>query len=175
MSLKGRTALVTGAGRNIGRGIALAFALMLGAGGLLFLPERAARGIAGRWLRWEAGTIEAVHSSSLAVVAVQVAVLLATAGSLQLGFSMGNADVGFGACVVFSASTVVTRLVSITPGALGVREFLVGGLALLTGFELRDAVIASTVTRLAEMLVIFSLGGVFSYTLTGQVAATYED
>ena len=88
---------------------------------------------------------------------------------------MGNAEVGFGACVVFSASTVVTRVVSITPGALGVREFLVGGLAVLTGFELQDAVIAATVTRLAEMAVIFVLGGIFTHQLTGRVASTYEN
>ncbi len=54
-------------------------------------------------------------------------------------------------------------------------EFLVGGLAYLTGFELRDAVIASTATRIVEILVIFLLGGFFTHRLSNEVMSSYED
>ena len=79
---------------------------------------------------------------------------------------------GLLACVLFTAAAVLARLVTIVPGALGVREFLVGGLALLTGFDMRDAVVASTIARAAEIAVVFSLGGVFSWSLSEQLAAT---
>jgi uncharacterized membrane protein YbhN (UPF0104 family) len=95
--------------------------------------------------------------------------LLASVG-LQLCFSMGGAQVGLLACLLFTAAAVLSRLVTIVPGALGVREFLVGGLALLTGFDLRDAVVASTIARAAEIAVVFSLGGAFSGSLSRQLA-----
>ena len=70
---------------------------------------------------------------------------------------------------------MLTRfVVAITPGAIGIREFLIGGLAYLTGFELRDAVIASTVTRTVEIAVVFALGGAFTHRLSDQVISTYD-
>ena len=79
---------------------------------------------------------------------------------------MDEPQVGLLACVLFTAAAVLARFVTLVPGALGVREFLVGGLALLTGFDLRDAVIASTIARAAEITVVFGLGGVFSWSLS---------
>jgi hypothetical protein len=70
---------------------------------------------------------------------------------------------------------MLTRLFSITPGAIGIREFLIGGLAYLTGFELRDAVIASTATRTVEVAVVFALGGLFTRRLSSQVISSYDD
>ena len=40
--------------------------------------------------------------------------------------------------------------------------------------DLRDAVIASTLARAAEILVVFVLGGVFTWRLSGDLAASYE-
>ena len=70
-----------------------------------------------------------------------------------------------GSCLMFACAGVLTSFVSITPGGLGIREFLIGALALATGFELRDAVIASTLARLGEMAAVFALGGFFSHRL----------
>jgi uncharacterized membrane protein YbhN (UPF0104 family) len=151
--------------------IAAAFAAMLACGGLLWLPER----LRGRWLPWDADTAVKLRACALGVVGVQIGVLLVAACSLKLAFSTGRADVSLAACLVFSAASVLTRLVSFIPGALGVREFAIGGLAVLTGFELQDAVIASVVTRVAEMIAIFSLGGVFSYKLSHRIVSSYED
>lgn len=155
--------------------IALAFSAMSATAALLWLPPAATRWIARRWTSWDADAVRAVRRSAPVVAALQVGFLLTTALGLKLGFAMGSADAGVAACVVFSAATVVTRLVSITPGSIGVRELVVGGLAVLTGFELQDALIASTVARLAEMAVIFVLGGAFTYTLSERVAATFSE
>lgn len=149
------------------------FAAMIASAGLLFLPASVAHRLPA-WLPWDAHATPAARRAWPAIGALQLAILGTTAAGLWLAFAMGAAPASFAACLIFSAAIVLTRIVSLTPGALGVREFLVGGLAWLTGFELRDAVIASTILRVAEMVVVFALGAVFTFSLSERVAATYE-
>jgi hypothetical protein len=151
------------------------FVLMLGSGVLLFLPSRPLRWLADRRLPWEADATPALRRAAPAAALFQVGILLATAATLRIAFAMGASEVGFAACIVFAAASMLTRLVSVTPGAIGIREFLVGGLAYLTGFELRDAVIAATATRTVEIAVIFLLGGVFTHRLSNEVMSSYEE
>lgn len=155
--------------------IAIVFAAMSAAGSLVLLPERAAQFARGRWLPLDTATIARMRVSFPSVIALQIGVLLATACALDLGFSMGPADVSFAACMVFSAGTVLTRLVWVTPGGLGVREFLVGGLAVVTGFELRDAVIASVAVRLAEIGATLALGSFSSLRLAHQLSTIPDE
>jgi uncharacterized membrane protein YbhN (UPF0104 family) len=149
------------------------FALMIASGALVLIPEQTARRLGGRWFPWEATSAPGVRRAWPGVALLQVGILLATAASLKLCFAMGLSDVPFSACILFAAAAVVTRLVSITPGAIGIREFLIGGLAHLTGFDLRDAVIASTLSRTVEIAVVFALGGALTYRLTGKMASRY--
>ena len=151
--------------------IAIGLAAMTAAGLLVLLPDRVARVARRRWLPLDAETIARLRRSALGVVPLQMGVLLATASGLKLGFSMGPTEVSFAACVIFSASTVLTRLVWITPGGLGVREFLIGGLAVLTGLALRDAMIAAVVLRLAEVAASIALGSASSLRLAQRLAA----
>ena len=92
--------------------------------------------------------------------------LLLSAGKLYLAFSLGPERVPFAACLVFAAVGIATRFVTVTPGALGVRELLIGALAQLTGFSLGDALIASTIDRVVEVVVTCAVGGVASFRLT---------
>jgi uncharacterized membrane protein YbhN (UPF0104 family) len=109
------------------------------------------------------------------VALLQFGILMASSAGLAIAFDMGASDIGFAPCVIFTAASMLTRLFSITPGAIGIREFLIGGLAYLTGFELRDAVIASTATRTVEVAVVFVLGGLFTRRLSSQVVSSYND
>jgi uncharacterized membrane protein YbhN (UPF0104 family) len=154
--------------------IGLAFAAMVAVGSLLWLPDRITRSLTGRWLPTDPTAIARLRGCTPTVIPLQAATLLTTAACLSLAFSMGHAEVSFGACIVFSAATVLTRVLSVTPGALGVREFLIGGLAVATGFELQDAVIAASAVRVAEVGVIFALGGAFSYELSKRVTSTFD-
>jgi uncharacterized membrane protein YbhN (UPF0104 family) len=151
------------------------FAVMIGAAALMFLPTAVVERLSGHRLAWEADATPEIRRAWPAVALLQVGILVATAATLRIAFAMGSSNVGFAACVVFAAASMLTRLVSITPGAIGIREFLVGGLAYLTGFSLRDAVIASTAARTVEVAVIFALGGIFTHHLSGQVMSSYED
>ncbi len=150
--------------------LALAFAGMIAASALVWLPRAPAP-----WLRFVPFEhLPAVRRAAPAVIALQAGVLLSTAYSLRLAFDMGEARVPLAACVVFGAAVVVTRVVSITPGALGIREFLVGALAWTTGYDLADAVIAATVVRAVELVVVLAVGGFYTYALSRQVVSTYD-
>ena len=155
--------------------VGLGFVLMLASVGLLFLPlpQRVRSWPGVRRLPWDREAVVAARSSWLGVALCQLGILLASAWSLHLCFGLGSSDVGFAACLVFAAATGLARLVTLTPGAIGIREFFVGGLAFLTGFEVRDAIIASSLARAVEIVVIVVLGGVFTHTLSGELAATF--
>lgn len=165
------TALVSGGGA---RWLALGFAAMAAAGSLVLLPPRVGAGIArrtARWIPWNEATADAVRRCAAAVAPAQIGVLLCTALCLQLGFSMNGVEIGLGPCAIFAAATVITRIVSVAPGALGFRELLIGGLAVATGFELEDAVVAATAARAGEMVAVFALGGAFAYRFGDRVAS----
>jgi uncharacterized membrane protein YbhN (UPF0104 family) len=146
------------------------FLAMLFAGLPLLLSEPWQQRLSTRWFPLTSITRPARRHWPW-VALCQLGLLLLASAGLQLCFSMGGSQVGLLACLLFTAAAVLARLVTVVPGALGVREFLVGGLALLTGFDLRDAVVASTIARAAEIAVVFSLGGLFSWSLSGQLAA----
>jgi hypothetical protein len=178
MSTNGAVGLATlafGSPEHVVGIIGAGFAVMTGAAVLMFPPSAAVRWLASRWPAWEAAATPEIRRAWPAVALYQVGILVATAATLRIAFAMGSSKVGFAACVIFAAASMLTRLVSVTPGAIGVREFLVGGLAHLTGFSLRDAVIASTAVRTVEIAVIFALGGIFTRRLSDRVMSSYED
>lgn len=147
------------------------FAAMTLSGALLFAPTRLLERVSPRWFPLAENVDGAALSGWVGVVSMQLLMLFAAAVSLFLCFRMGAGDVGLLACLLFTAASVITRFVTIVPGALGVREFLIGGLAALTGFELRDAVVAATLARAAEIVVVFALGGAFTWSFSGELAA----
>lgn len=154
--------------------VGVGFGAMVLSGVVLMLPESLRERISSaRWFPFAANVGPEARRNWPAVALCQVGMLLASAAGLKLCFEMGEAVVSFEACVLFTAAAVLTRLVTIVPGALGVREFLIGALAVLVGFDLRDAVIASTLARAAEILVVFVLGGVFTWSLSGDFAESF--
>lgn len=155
--------------------VAAGFVMMIGAGSLMFLPEPLLRRIPNRYRAATQDGAPQLRRAWPAAALLQFGILMGSSAGLAIAFDMGASDVGFAACVVFTAASMLTRLFSITPGAIGIREFLIGGLAYLTGFEMRDAVIASTATRTVEVAVIFALGGLFTRRLSKQVISSYED
>jgi hypothetical protein len=151
------------------------FVVMIGAGTLMFLPEPLLRAIPERLYAATKDGVPQLRRAWPTVALLQFGILMASSAGLAIAFDMGASDIGFAPCVIFTAASMLTRLFSITPGAIGIREFLIGGLAYLTGFELRDAVIASTATRTVEVAVVFVLGGLFTRRLSSQVVSSYND
>jgi uncharacterized membrane protein YbhN (UPF0104 family) len=160
--------LAAGFPDRAGGALGAVFAVMAAAAVIIFLPHPLLRRFGGSMLR---DTDRLPHAGSLLIgpALLHAGSLLAMAAVLKLSFDMGQEEVGFAACVIVTAASMVVRFLAVTPGAIGIREFLVGGLAVLVGFDLRDAVIAATISRLVEVVVVFSLGGIFTFSLSKRV------
>lgn len=154
--------------------VGVGFGGMVAAGALLVLPQGLRERLSARGFPFARSVGPEARRNWPAVALCQLGMLLAAALGLKLCFAMGESTVSLEACALFTAAAVLTRFVTVVPGALGIREFLIGGLAVLTGFDLRDAVVASTLARAAEILVVFVLGGIFTWTLSGDLAASYD-
>lgn len=155
--------------------IGAGFGAMVAIGFVLVLPARLQERLSVSWFPFAANVGGHARRHWPGVIACQVAILCAAAASLMLCFAMGGSSMEFAPCLLFTAAAILTRFVTIVPGALGVREFLIGGLALLIGFDLRDAVVASTLMRAAEIVVVFALGGFFTFGLSGELADSPEE
>jgi uncharacterized membrane protein YbhN (UPF0104 family) len=105
------------------------------------------------------------------LIGLQVLVTLLFAGRFWIAFHALSQDVTLAQCVLFSAANVLTTLVTITPGGLGVREGIVAGVASLLGFEASVSVVAVGIDRLVATLVIIALGTVYTYVLSKKVAS----
>jgi uncharacterized membrane protein YbhN (UPF0104 family) len=152
-----------------------AFALMCFAAILLFPPEILLRRLQARLPGNAVEQMEGMRKAIKTVPVIHGANLLAAAAVLKLSFDTGPAEVSFAACVVFCSAGILTRFVSLTPGALGIREFMIGGLAYLVGFEFKDAVIASTLSRVIEVVVICVLGSLFTYRVSSRMISPDEE
>jgi uncharacterized protein (TIRG00374 family) len=62
-------------------------------------------------------------------------------------------------------------LISITPGSLGIQEALVGLLAAFFGIGFNQGVIAQGLIRVVNIVIIFSLGPLYSYFLTKKLTS----
>jgi uncharacterized protein (TIRG00374 family) len=103
------------------------------------------------------------------LVGLQLLMTLIFAGRLWIAFHALSQDVTLAQCILFSAATILTRLVSITPGGLGVREAIIASVASVLGFDIGVSVVAVGVDRLIATLVIIVLGTVYTYILSKQV------
>jgi uncharacterized membrane protein YbhN (UPF0104 family) len=101
----------------------------------------------------------------LILTIIQVANTLLTAARFWIAFHMLSQNVSYLECLLFSSATILTRLVSIMPGGLGVREGIVAGIASVLGFDVGVSALAVGIDRLVGMLGIVVLGTYYSYIL----------
>lgn len=130
----------------------------------------------GRWLTelsrgWS--VLQQYPLLVLRLTAIQILVILLTAGRLWAAFHALSQDVTLAQAILFAAAITLTQIVTITPGGLGVREALVGGLATVLGFELDVSVLAVAFERLISTTVILFIGTMYSYALSRK--ATLSD
>jgi uncharacterized membrane protein YbhN (UPF0104 family) len=99
------------------------------------------------------------------VIAVQVLLTVLFAARFWIAFHLVSQTVKFTYCIIFSAATILTRLVSIAPGAFGIREAIVAAVASAFGIGFGVSVVAVTIDRLVATLVVLVLGTVYTYIL----------
>lgn len=103
------------------------------------------------------------------VLQVIFVVILALRYKLALG--MVSQHVTFSQALLMSNASVLTQLVSLAPGGLGIREAIVGGIASIFGFDMAVSVAAVGLDRLVVTLVIFVIGGLSIIVLGREISA----
>ena len=136
-----------------------------------FLPERWTRRFAQLVNGWRELTEE--WKTIVVLVSFQVVTAFLVAARYWLAFRILSQDVTLSQCLLFSAATVLTRLISIAPGGLGVREGIVAALAVLLGFDAGVSLVAVGLDRLVATTIVIMVGTGYSYIL-GRNAVTAE-
>jgi uncharacterized protein (TIRG00374 family) len=106
------------------------------------------------------------------LVGLQTSFMLLLAIRYWLAFHMLSQNVSVGVVILFSSASVLTQIVSIAPGGLGVREGLVGGVAAALGFDVGISVVAVGLDRLVATSTILLIGGISTIILGKQISET---
>lgn len=96
----------------------------------------------------------------LKIMIIYVIHLLIATLRLSYSFLILGHDVPFINVLLLNSAGILTRLITLTPGAIGVREGLIATLAYLTGVDYQVAIIAVGIDRLAEVISVFGTGGI---------------
>jgi uncharacterized membrane protein YbhN (UPF0104 family) len=86
-------------------------------------------------------------------------------------FQIVSQDVGLSHCLLFSASTTLTRLLSFAPGAIGFREGIVGLVSKILGFDFAIGAIVVLIDRLLIIITASALSLLYLNLKTGKEPA----
>jgi uncharacterized protein (TIRG00374 family) len=109
------------------------------------------------------------------LVGLQIIATFVSAGRFWIAFQALSQDVTYAECLLFASATVLTRLVNIAPGGLGVREGIVAGVASLLGFEAGISAVAVGIDRLVATSMIIVLGTIYTYILSKKATDAESD
>jgi uncharacterized protein (TIRG00374 family) len=106
----------------------------------------------------------------LKTLALQMAMTAFLAIQYLQAFQMLSQDITLSQSMLFSSASILTQLVSLAPGGLGVREAIVGGVASALGFDTSVSVAAIGLDRLISTLMIILTGWVSMILLGRQIS-----
>ena len=106
------------------------------------------------------------------LIGLQFLLVLLLAIRYWLAFHMLSQNVTIAQTLLFSTASILTQLVSIAPGGLGVREAIVSGVASALGFDAGVSLVAVGLDRLVSTVVIVLVGWVSTVILGKQIAET---
>ena len=144
---------------------------------VLWIPIDA-RFLPGRWAKQVARLIEGWrllkenHRLVAGAVGLQTALTVLAAARLWIAFHALSQNVTLNHCLLFSSASILTRLVSISPGGLGVREAIIASVASVLGFDLGISAVAVGLERLISTPINIGLGVMYSYTLGKKAVET---
>lgn len=118
------------------------------------------------WVLWKQNYIIAAKLTVVQIIAFTI-----MAGRLWVAFHAMSQDVSLIQCLMFAAGATLTQLLNVTPGGIGVREALVGGISALSGLDAGISVVAVALDRLVSTTAIVALG-VVSTIILSQNAST---
>jgi uncharacterized membrane protein YbhN (UPF0104 family) len=106
----------------------------------------------------------------LKLIGIQSSLMLILALRYWLAFHMLSQSITIGQAILFSSASVLTQLVSIAPGGLGVREAIVGGVASALGFDIGVSIVAVGLDRLIVTISIVILGGISTIIMGKEIS-----
>ncbi len=101
------------------------------------------------------------------IAVLQVALVIILSLRYWIAFHMLSQNVTVGQTLLFASASILTQLVSIAPGGLGVREVVVASVATALGFDAGISVVAVGLDRLV-MTIMIVLTGWISTTILGK-------
>lgn len=116
----------------------------------------------------EEGWLILRHRRALLVrlMVINTIIILIYAVRLWIVFHGLSQDVTLAQCLVFSAAAILTQIVAITPGGLGLREGIVAGIAHLFGFDVGVSIVAASIDHWFAIAIVFVLGIFYTYKLS---------
>ncbi len=106
--------------------------------------------------------------SQLTVLQAGLVVLLSL--RYWIAFHMLSQDVTLSQTLLFASASILTQLVSIAPGGLGVREAIVAATATVLGFDAATSIVAVSLDRLVITIMIVLTGWISIVILGKQIA-----
>jgi uncharacterized membrane protein YbhN (UPF0104 family) len=94
----------------------------------------------------------------LKLLSLQTGLMLLFAIRYWIAFGMLSQNISIAQALLLAASSILTQLITLAPGGLGVREAIVGGVAASLGFGLPVSVAAVGVDRLVSTVAIVVVG-----------------
>lgn len=101
----------------------------------------------------------------LLVFVAKMLFILTTSARLYLAFFALGMNPNLLCILIIGSLVVFSMLISITPGNLGVKEGVISLLASMLGVSFDEAILAAVLDRAVTMIVVISLGLIFSYVL----------
>jgi uncharacterized membrane protein YbhN (UPF0104 family) len=103
------------------------------------------------------------------LVTIQIASVFAMALRFWIGFRFLSLEISYLDGILFSSATILTRLVSIAPGGLGIREAIIAIVGSFIGYDPAISAVAVGIDRLVNTTSIILLGTYFIYDLSFDV------
>ena len=105
----------------------------------------------------------------LKLIVIQIASVLTTALRFWIGFKFLSLQISYLDGLLFASATILTRLVSIAPGGLGIREGIIAVLGTFLGYDPTVSAIAVGIDRIVSTTIILILGMYFIYDLSADI------
>ncbi len=99
------------------------------------------------------------------LLGLQTSLMMLFAIRYWLAFRMLSQNITVSQVILLSCASILTQLVSIAPGGLGVQEAIVGGMVSVFGFELPASVAAVELDRLVATFAIVLIGWISTVLL----------
>jgi uncharacterized membrane protein YbhN (UPF0104 family) len=106
----------------------------------------------------------------LKILVLQTVMVFILAVRYWIAFHMLSQNVSIAQVLLMSNASVLTQMVSLAPGGLGAREFIVASVASVIGFDAAVSVVAVGLDRLVSTMVKLLAGGVSTVFLGSQIA-----